>query len=156
MTRRYGRAPGGERRGGTIPLHDGAPSTRMGALGLDGLQAVMTGEGAPAADGFRTDVQPVLGLTWAPGEMVVRAHRSAPKAPGLPPALARRRARRLDGPPDAPAWSPMERGVRQVKTAVRAAQARTRLALDATLQQVMKTVTAIDAQNWFRHCGYAL
>jgi hypothetical protein len=50
----------------------------------------------------------------------------------------------------------MERCLRQVKTALRAAKARTRMALDATLQPVMKTVTAIDAQNWFRHCGYAL
>ena len=50
----------------------------------------------------------------------------------------------------------MELCLSKVKTALRAAKARTRIALDATLQQVMKTVTAIDSQNWFRHCGYAL
>jgi transposase len=85
--------------------------------------------------------------------MVVLDHLSAPQAPGIQPALARRRARRLSLPPYAPDLSPMERCWRPVKTALRAAKARTRMALDATLQQGMKTVTAIDAQNWFRHGG---
>jgi hypothetical protein len=44
----------------------------------------------------------------------------------------------------------------KVKTALRAAKARTREALEAAVQQAMETVTAIDVQNWFRHCGYAL
>lgn len=50
----------------------------------------------------------------------------------------------------------MELCLSKVKTALRAAKARTREALETTLQQAMETVTAIDAQNWFRHCGYAL
>ena len=156
MTRLYGRAPRGERRVGTIPLNDGANITLRGALGIDGLQAVMTVEGATDADVVRTSVKQVLGPTLAPGDMVGLDHRSAHKAPGIQQALARRRARRLYWPPYPPDLSPMERCLSQVKTALRAAKARTRMALDATLQQGMKTVTAIDAQNWFRHCGYAL
>jgi transposase len=156
MTRLYGRAPRGERSVGTIPLNDGAHITLMGALGIDGLQAVMTVEGATDADVFRTDVKQVLGPTLAPGDLVVLDHLSAHKAPGIQQALARRRARRLYWPPYSPDLSPMERCLSQVKTALRAAKARTRMALEATLQQVMKTVTAIDAQHWFRPCGYAL
>jgi transposase len=116
----------------------------------------MTVEGATDADVFRPDVKQVLGPTLAPGDLVVLDNLSAHKAPGIQPALARRRARLRYVPPYSPDLSPMERCVSQVKTALRAATARTRTALDATLQQVMKTVTAIDAQNWFRHCGYAL
>ena len=81
---------------------------------------------------------------------------SAHKAPGIQQALARRRVRLRYLPPYSPDLSPMERCLSQVKTAVRAAKARTRGALDAAVQQVMKTVTAIAAQHWFRHCGYAL
>jgi transposase len=76
--------------------------------------------------------------------------------PRIQPALARRRAQRLNVPPCSPDLSPMERCVSKVKTALRAAKARTRGALDAAVQQAMETVTAIDVWNWFRHCGYAL
>lgn len=156
MTRLYGRAPRGERRVGTIPLNYGANITLMGALGVDGLHAVMTVAGATDADVFRTYVKQVLGPTLAPGDIVVLDNLSAHKAPGLQQALARRRARLLSLPPYSPDLSPMERCLSKGKTALRAAKARTRMALDATLQQVMKTVTATDAQNWFRPCGYAL
>ena len=128
----------------------------MGALGSDGLQAVMTVEGAADADVFRTYVKQVLGPTLAPGEILVLDNLSAHKAPGIQQALARRRVRLRYLPPYSPDLSPMERCLSQVKTAVRAAKARTRGALDAAVQQVMKTVTAIAAQHWFRHCGYAL
>ena len=128
----------------------------MGALGSDGLQAVMTVEGAADADVFRTYVEQVLGPTLAPWEILVLDNLSAHKAPGIQQALARRRVRLRYLPPYSPDLSPMERSLSQVKTAVRAAKARTRGALDAAVQQVMKTVTAIAAQHWFRHCGYAL
>jgi hypothetical protein len=50
----------------------------------------------------------------------------------------------------------MELCVSKLKTALRAAKARTREALDMAVQRATETVTAVDAQNWFRHCGYAL
>ena len=71
-------------------------------------------------------------------------------------ALARRRVRPLYLPPYSPDLSPMELCLSKVKAALRAAKARTREALDSAIQQAMETVTAIDAWNWFRHCGYAL
>jgi transposase len=105
----------------------------MGALGSDGLHAVMTVEGATDADVFRTYVKPVLGPTLAPGDMVVLDHLSAHKAPGIQQALARRRARLLYVPPYSPDVSPMELCLSTVKTALRATKARTRMALEATL-----------------------
>jgi transposase len=138
-----------------MPLHDGATITLMGALGSDGLQAVMTVAGATDADVFRTYVQQVLGPTLAPGDRIVLDYLSAHTAPGIQHALARWRVRRLSVPPYSPDLSPMELCLSKVKTALRAAKARTRGALEATVQQVMKPVTAIDAQHWFRHCGYA-
>jgi transposase len=156
MTRLYGRAPRGERSVGTIPLNSGANIPLLGALGGEGLQAVMTVAGATDADVFRPDVQQGLGPTLAPGDIVVLDNRSAHKVPGLQQAVARRRTRRLYVPPYSPDLSPRERCLSQVKTAVRAAKARTRAALDATVQQAMDTVTAMDVRNWFRPCGYAL
>jgi hypothetical protein len=108
MTRLYGRAPRGERSVGTIPLNYGANITLMGALGIDGLHAVMTVEGDTDADVFRTYVKQVLGPTLAPGDIVVLDNLSAHKASGIQQALARRRARLLYLPPYSPALSPME------------------------------------------------
>jgi transposase len=130
----HGRAPRGERSVGTIPLNYGANITLLGALDIDGLHAVMTVEGATDADVFRAYVKQILGPTLAPGDLVVLDHLSAHKAPGIQQALARRRARLLYLPPYSPDLSPMELCLSQVKTALRAAKARTRMALDATLQ----------------------
>jgi transposase len=156
MTRLYGRAPKGERVVGSVPQNYGANITLLGALGVEGLRAVMTVEGATDADVFRTYVKRVLGPTLAPGDIVVLDNLSAHKATGIQQALARRRARLLYLPPYSPDLSPMELCVSKLKTALRAAKARTRDALETAIQQAMETVTAIDAQNWFKHCGYAL
>jgi transposase len=156
MTRLDGRAPQGERVQGTVPLNYGTTITLLGTLGINGLQAVMTAEGASDADVFRTYVRQVLGPTLAPGDIVVLDNLPIHKMPGIQQALARRRARLLYLPPYSPDLSPMELCLSKVKTALRAAKARTREALETAIQQAMETITAIDAQNWFRHCGYAL
>lgn len=156
MTRLYGRAPKGERAIGSVPHNYGENITLLGALGVDGLQAVMTVNGATDAEVFRTYITQVLGPTLVPGDIVVLDNLSAHKATGIQQALARRRVRRIFLPPYSPDLSPMELCVSKLKTALRAAKARTREALDTAVQQAMETVTAVDAQNWFRHCGYVL
>jgi transposase len=156
MTRLYGRAPKGERSVGSIPLNYGAHITLLGARGVEGLQAVMTVAGATDMAVLRSYVQQGLGPTLAPGDIVVLDNLAAHKTPGIQQALARRRVRRLYLPPYSPDLSPMELCLSKVKTAWRASKARTREALDSAIQKAMETVTAIDAWNWFRHCGYAL
>jgi transposase len=156
MTRLYGRAPTGERVIGTVPQNYGQNVTMLGALGIQGVQAVMTVDGATDAEVFRTYVKQVLGPTLAPGDIVVLDNLSAHKARGIQQALARRRVRLLFLPPYSPDLSPMELCVSKLKTALRAAKARTREALETAIQQALETVTATDAWNWFKHCGYAL
>ena len=156
MTRLYGRAPTGERVIGTVPQNYGQNVTILGAVGVQGVQAVMTVEGATDAEVFRTYVKRVLGPTLAPGDIIVLDNLSAHKASGVQQALACRRVRLLFLPPYSPDLSPMELCVSQLKTALRAAKARTREALETAMRQALETVTAADAQNWFKHCGYAL
>jgi transposase len=156
MTRLYGRAPMGERVIGTVPQNYGQNVTILGAVGVQGVQAVMTGEGATDAEVFRTDVKRVLGPTLAPGDIIVLDHLSAHKASGVQQALARRRGRVLFLPPYAPDLSPMELCVSQLKPTLRAAKARTREALETAIRQALETITAAEAWNWFKHGGYAL
>ena len=156
MTRLYGRAPKGERVIGTVPQNYGENLTMLGALGLQGIQAVMTVNGATDAEVFRTYIKRVLGPTLVPGDIVVLDNLSAHKAVGVQQALARRRVRLRFLPPYSPDLSPMEPCVSKLKTALRTAKARTREALETAIRKAMDTITAIDARNWFKHCGYAL
>jgi transposase len=147
MTRLYGRAPRGTRVLGQVPQHYGPHVTMLGTLGVQGLQAVMTGEGATDADVFRTYVKRVLGPTLPPGDTVGMDHLRAHKAVGVQQALARRGARLLYVPPDSPDLSPIEPCWSTVKTALRKAKARTRDALDTTITRALPMVTGTDGQE---------
>jgi transposase len=154
LTRLYGRAPAGERVVGSVPQNYGPHVTMLGALGIEGLHAVLTVDGATDADVVRPYITQVLGPTLTPGAMVVMDNWGAHKAVGVQQAIARRGARRLYLPPYAPDLSPIEPGWSQLKTALRQAKARTRAALDAAIAPAMMTVRHADAWGWFKHCGY--
>ncbi len=117
---------------------------------------MMTVEGATDADVFRTDVKHVRGPMLAPGTIVVLDNLRAHKAVGIQQVPARRHVRLLYLPPYSPDLSPIEPCWSKVKTGLRTAQARARDALETALRQALATVTAVDAYNWFRHCGYVL
>ena len=156
MTRQYGRAPRGTRVIGSVPQNYGSNVTMLGTLGAQGLQAVMTVEGATDAEVFRTYVKRVLGPTLRRGDIVVMDNLRAHKAVGVQQALARRGARLLYLPPYSPDLSPIEPCWSKVKTALRTAQARVRDALDTAITRALSTITATDAHSWFAYCGYAL
>jgi transposase len=156
MTRLYGRAPTGERVIGSVPQNYGPNVTMLGALGVQGLHAVMTVDGATDTDVFRTYVRQVLGPMLTPGEIVVMDNLGAHKAVGVQQALARRGARLLYLPPYSPDLSPIEPCWSKVKTVLRKAKARTREALDMAITGALATITDADAHGWFRHGGYAL
>jgi hypothetical protein len=63
MTRVYGRAPTGERVIGSMPQNYGQNVTMLGALGVQGLLAVMSVDGTIDTEAFRTYVRQVLGPT---------------------------------------------------------------------------------------------
>jgi transposase len=153
MTRPYGRAPAGKRVMGSVPQNYGQNVTMLGALGVQGLHAVMTVDGATDADVFRTYVKQVLGPTLTPGDIVGMDNLQAHKAVGVQQAIARRGARLRYFPPYSPDLSPIEPCWSKLKTALRKAQARTRAALDAAIAAALVTVSFTDAWGWFKHCG---
>jgi transposase len=156
MTRLYGRAPAGERAIGSVPQNYGQNVTILGSLGVQGLEAVMTVDGATDTEVFRTYVKRVLGPTLTPGDMVVMDNLGAHKAVGVQQAIARRGARLLYLPPYSPDLSPIEPCWSKLKTALRKAKARTRAALDAAIAEAITTVSHTDAWGWFKHCGYSI
>jgi transposase len=156
MTRRYGRAPRGERVIGAVPQNYGPNVTMLAALGSHGVEAVMTIDGATDAEVFHIYVDQVLRPTLRPGDIVIMDNLRAHKAAGIREAIEQAGARVLYLPPYSPDLAPIERCWSKLKSLLRTAKARTREALDEAIAQALATITASDARGWFEHCGYAL
>jgi transposase len=156
MTRLVGRAPRGQRVVDTVPQHYGSNVTMIGALSLQGLDAVMPREGATEGEGCRAYVEQGLGPSRQPGDIVIRDNLRAHKVAGIREAIEERSAQGQYLPPYAPDLSPIAPCWSKVKTALRKAKARTSEALERALETVLSTVTAGDARNWFMHCAYTV
>lgn len=161
MTRLFGRAPKGQRVVDAVPHNYGQSVTMLAALGVDGVTAAMTINGASDGDVFGVFVEPVLGPSLTPGDIVAGAlwagdNLSAHKVAGSREAIESAGARLIYLPPYSPDLSPIEQCWSKLKSFLRTAQARTREALDEAITQAFATVSAADARAWFAHCGYAL
>ena len=99
MTRRYGRAPQGERVIGTVPQNYGANVTMLAALGSRGVEAVMTIDGATDAEVFQVYVEQVLRPTLRPGDIVIMDNLRAHKVAGIREAVEQAGAQVLYLPP---------------------------------------------------------
>jgi transposase len=152
--RLFGRAPRGKRVVETAPQNYGPNVTRSGALSLQGLEAIMTVEGATNGDVFRAYVAQVLGPTLVAGDVVILDNLGAHKGAGIREAIGSRGAQVVYLPPYSPALSPFEPCWSKVKPALRTARARTREALESALVKALSPVTSTDARNWFTHGGY--
>ena len=156
MTRRYGRAAPGVRVVESVPHNYGENVSLLAAIGVKGVSAPMTVEGAVDTEVFRAWTEGVLGPTLEPGDIVVLDNLSVHKVAGIAESIARRGARLEPLPPYSPEFNPLEQCWSKLKTALRQARARTRSALDAALKRALKTITPADAQAWFTHCGYTV
>jgi transposase len=156
MTRRYGRAPRGERVYDSAPRNYGAHTSVISAMGLRGLVATLTVEGAVDTLCFDAYLERVLGPQLRRGDIVVLDNLGAHKASRIEEVAAERGAQVLWLPPYSPDYSPIEQCWSKIKSYLRGAKARTAEALDKALAQAIKLVTKADIRGWFKHCGYSL
>ncbi|RZL02442.1 MAG: IS630 family transposase, partial [Hymenobacter sp.] len=153
-TRRYGRAPGGQRVDAAVPLHNGPNVTVIAALSAQGVEAVMELDGAVNTASFTVYLEQVLGPGLQPGDVVVLDNLRVHKAAGLAELVEARGARLLYLPAYSPDFTPIELAFSKLKTHLRSAAARTREALKTALDAALAWITVEDVQNWFGHCGY--
>jgi transposase len=156
MTRLWGRAPKGERVVGSVPQNWGRNITMLAALSASGVAATMTIEGATDTEVFCAYVEHILSPTLCAGDIVVMDNLSAHKADEVRRLIEHRGAELLYLPPYSPDLNPIERCWSKIKTALRAAKARTTERLNEAIKQAFETITEADARSWFKHCGYAL
>ena len=157
LTRLFGRAAPGQRVADDVPQRPGGPSwTLLGALGLGGLSAAWVLDGPVDGVAFEIYVRHVLGPTLKPGDIVVMDNLSAHKVSAIKSAITAQGAHLHFLPPYSPDLNPVEQCWSKIKTALRAAKARTFEALLEALKVALQTVTKQDAIAWFIQCGYCV
>ena len=156
MTRRYGRAPRGERAHDSAPRNYGSHTSVIGAMGLRGLVATLTVEGAVDTLCFDAYAEKLLATRLRPGDVAVLDNLTAHRASRIEEVAQSRGAQVLWLSPYSPDFSPIEQGWSKIKAFLRGAKARTAGALDEALSQAIRLVTKSDIRGWFKHCGYAL
>lgn len=154
MTRTHARALRGQRAPDTVPRNRGTVTTILGLLGSSGLVATMTMEGGTTSEAFVAYIKQVLAHKLQPGDVVVMDNLGAHRSKKTRAAFRRLRVQVKYLPPYSPELNPIELCWSKLKAGLRAAKARTREALDQAIAQMMKTITAKDAQGWINHCGY--
>ena len=154
MTRRYARAPRGERAYGAVPRNHGANLSVIGARGLRSLIAARSVDGAVDTEVFDIFVNQVLVPTLQPGDMVLLDTLSVPQASTIEQAVSAVGGTVSFLPSYSPALSPIEPCWSKLKTFFRAGAARTRLLLENALTKALLTISPEDIRGWFHHCGY--
>lgn len=152
--RTHGRALGGQRVGGAVPLQRGPARTLIGTLSVHGLGAVQLLDGALTQRSFAFYVVHCLAPTLRRGDVLVLDNLPVHKIGGLRQWLAERGVEVVFLPPYSPDFSPIEQAWSKLKTKLRTCAARSADALQQAVQQAVRWITSQDAKDWFDHCGY--
>lgn len=126
----------------------------IGSLGLRGLIAPLSMEGALDAVAFDSYVSRMLCSQLRPKDVVLLDNLPVHQASQVEAAVAAVKAEVMWLPAYSPDFSPIEECWSKVKTLVRGQQPRTPKELNAALGDALKAVTLDDIDGWFRHCGY--
>jgi transposase len=156
MTRRYGRAPRGERVREATPAGHWSTLTLLGAMNTEGLLAAMTVESPTDGEVFLAYLEQVLCPRLQPGQIVVMDNLAAHKVPGVRELIEASGAQLWYLPPYSPDFNPIEQCWSKVKQKLRSLKARTVDSLQEAISEAIATVTPDNASAWFAHCGYDL
>ena len=156
MTRLRGRSKRGERLVDTSPHGHWKTSTLIAALGVGGVRCSTLVDGAVNADVFEAFVEQVLVPELRPGDVVVLDNLSSHKRTRTRELVESAGADLLFLPPYSPDLNPIEMVFSKIKQRLRSLACRTVEKLWSSMQSVLDEVTATDAANCFRHCGYTL
>lgn len=156
MTRRYGRAPRGQR------VHEGTPAghwrtlTLLGAISVSGWVATMTIDAPTDGEVFLAYLEHVLCPHLKPGHVVVMDNLSAHKVDGVRQLIQGTGAQLRYLPPYSPDFNPIEKCWFQVKQRLRAWKIRQLELLEHAVAAALTAVNSEHATAHFRHCGYGL
>lgn len=129
-------------------------TTLLAAVRQDGPLAPMLLDGPMDTAAFRAYIEQALCPHLRPGDIVVMDNLAPHKAASIAAAVEAVGAEVWYLPPYSPDLNPIEKMWSKVKTALRAAAARTATGLGKAIAAALTAVTPRDCQGFFRHCGY--
>jgi transposase len=154
MTRTRARSPKGLRAETVEPFNRGQNISTIAAMGLRGVCAPMSIEGAINTEVFDLYVEHMLVPVLRPGDIVlldnVKFHYSE-QAISLIEAAG---AEVLHIPAYSPDFNPIEECISKIKETLRSLKARTKRKLYNALAKAIEKITAQDILGWFKHCDY--
>lgn len=154
MTRRYGRAPRGQRLVAAVPHGHWKTSTFVAGLRTSGLTAPLVIDGAVNGDIFRAYVEQVLAPTLQPGDVVILDNLASHKVTGVREAVEARGATLVYLPPYSPDLNPIEQAFAKLKALLRKIAARTVASLWDALGDLLDRFTAHECANYLANAGY--
>ncbi len=154
MTRRYGRAPRGQRCLDSAPHGPGETTTFVGALRRRRLTAPRVTDDPRDGPMFLAYVQQFLRPTLQPGETVILDNLSSHKVRGVEKAITATGANLLYLPPSSPDLNPIEQFFSKLKALLRKAAQRNIDALCKEIGELPSTVSQSECTNYFASCGY--
>ncbi len=154
MTRRYGRAPVGQRVVGRVPHGHWKTTTFVAAMRADGLTAPMVIDGAMNGDLFVAYTQQVLAPTLRPGDVVVLDNLASHKRVAAVRAIEGAGCTVAYLPPYSPDYNPIELAFAKIKAKLRAAELRTIDKVEDFFGTAHDAFTNDECRNYIRHAGY--
>jgi transposase len=154
MTRRYGRAPRGQRVVDHVPAGKYHSTTMLGALRRDGTIAALVYEGGTDVAVMQAFAEGELRRILRPGDIVVMDNLSAHKDARVIAAIKSAGAIVCHLPAYSPDLNPIEKMWSKVKEILRSLKSRTAEALLDAIGVALRAVTTTDVEGWFAHCGY--
>lgn len=156
MTRRYARAPHGQRVCEQTPRNTPRNTTTLASLSTQGIGPSVVMSGGLTRAMFEAYIQDVLGPTLRAGQVIVLDNARVHHGGRIAELLAQRGCRALYLPPYSPDYSPIELAFAKIKAHIRRCKARTREALEQAIEQALALISSADARAFFAHCGYRL
>ena len=157
LARRDGRAPKAERVvDASVPRNPPKNLSLVGAMNPEGILCSMELEGAIDGAALLVFIEQCLGPHLREGDFVVLDNLNTHGSAGVEAAVYARGAFLLFLPTYSPDMNPIEKAWGKLKTFLRGVGARTRERLRAALAEGLQTISAADAQGWFKHAGYRL
>jgi transposase len=154
MTRRYGRAPRGQRLVAAVPHGHWKTSTFVAGLRTSGLTAPLVVDGAMNGDTFRAYVEQVLAPTLKPADIVILDNLASHKVVGVREAIEAVGATLVYLPPYSPDLNPIEQAFAKLKALLRKLAARTVSSLWDALGDLLQRFTPNECANYLANAGY--
>ncbi len=155
MQRTHGRAAPGERVVTKVPHGHWKMISTIAAMGVEGIVASGSFDGATDTELFVTFVREALVPVLEAGQVLVMDNLPAHKSPQVDRLVEAAGARVMRLPPYSPDFNPIEMAISKVKTVLRTLARRSVDALFNGIGEALESIRPADALNYIAHCGYA-